>query len=252
MSGPIEFDPEWRITLFTVILVPLMASLGFWQLQRAEEKALLAADWEVRQRQAPVPLGQLVGKSPDDIAYQRVALSGTVSGEEYFLLDNKIRQGRFGYEVLAVLHGGEQQVLVNRGWIEADPARRSLPQVPALDGRLEWTGHVYVSPGEPYLLAEQQLSEGWPKLIQAVEMEKIQPILGGDVFPYPVRLEAEQPGALVTDWLIVNVSPGKHRGYAVQWFSMAVVLLIFYLLRCSNLWQVISGRTEKEENQAVD
>ena len=35
--------------------------------------------------------------------------------------------------------------------------------------------------------------------------------------------------------------PRKHQGYAVQWFAMAAVLLIFYLLRSSNLWQLLTG-----------
>ena len=39
----LSFDPEWRTTLFTLVLVPLMTWLGFWQLQRAEEKTVMAA-----------------------------------------------------------------------------------------------------------------------------------------------------------------------------------------------------------------
>ena len=37
-----RFEPEWRITLFTLVLVPAMVGLGFWLLQRAGEKAILA------------------------------------------------------------------------------------------------------------------------------------------------------------------------------------------------------------------
>jgi surfeit locus 1 family protein len=50
------FDFEWRITLFTLVMAPLMIGLGFWQLQRAEEKATLAASFEQRQQQRPAPL----------------------------------------------------------------------------------------------------------------------------------------------------------------------------------------------------
>jgi cytochrome oxidase assembly protein ShyY1 len=46
------------------------------------------------------------------------------------------------------------------------------------------------------------------------------------------------PGVDV-DWQLVNTSPDKHRAYAVQWFTMAVVLLVFFLLRSSNLWQLL-------------
>ncbi len=55
----LRFDLEWRITLFTLVMVPLMVSLGFWQLQRAQEKAHLAAAFEERQQQAPAPLSRL-------------------------------------------------------------------------------------------------------------------------------------------------------------------------------------------------
>ncbi len=44
---------------------------------------------------------------------------------------------------------------------------------------------------------------------------------------------------------MVNVSPAKHRGYAVQWFTMAVVLLIFFFLRSSNIWQLLGGRGDE-------
>ncbi len=106
-------------------------------------------------------------------------------------------------------------------------------------------GQVYVAPGEPYLLAEQQLEQGWPKVIQAVEMDKLEPAMSaqgaGSVFPYPVRIAAGGRGALSVNWQVVNMSPQEQHGYAVQWFAMAGVLLVFYLLRSSNLGQVISG-----------
>jgi cytochrome oxidase assembly protein ShyY1 len=246
MAGPLHFDPEWRLTLLTLVLVPLMVGLGFWQLQRAGEKAELAGNWEMRVQQAPVALSGLAVDDPAALSYRRVRIAGVFEPGRYFLVDNRTRRGRFGYEVLGVLRSDSTTVLVNRGWMEGDPARRSLPRVPAVDGAVEITGHVYVAPGRPYLLAEQQLTPGWPKVIQAVEMDKISTSLDDPVFPYPVRLDPDQPGALVTDWQIVNVSPEKHRGYAVQWFTMAAVLSIFYLLRSSNLLQVLFRRNGVE------
>ncbi len=95
------------------------------------------------------------------------------------------------------------------------------------------------------MLAEQQLGSDWPKRIQAVEMDKLGPALaalhGGKVFPFPVRTDAGEPGALQVDWQLVNMSPQIHHGYAVQWFAMAVVLFVFYLFRSSNLWQLLTG-----------
>ena len=72
-------------------------------------------------------------------------------------------------------------------------------------------------------------------------MDKIADSLAGRLFPYPVRIDGGQTGALVVDWVFINASPAKHRGYAVQWFAMAAVLALIYLLRSSNLWQLIRG-----------
>lgn len=242
-----DFAFEWRITLFTVLMVPLMISLGFWQLQRAAEKAHLVTVFEERQRQDPAPLPALWDKPAESLAYVPVRVSGRFLSEQYFLLDNQVQDGRVGYQVLGILQLADAagSVLVNRGWIAGDPGRRVLPEVPAVTGAVNITGHVYVAPGAPYLLAEQQLDEGWPKQIQAVQMDKLVPavegLLGGRVFPYPVRMDAGQWGALSVDWQIVNMSAQRHQGYAVQWFTMAAILLVFYLLRSSNLWQLITG-----------
>jgi surfeit locus 1 family protein len=241
-----QFHPEWRITVFTVVMVTLMVSLGLWQLQRAEEKGALSLAFQQRQLQRPALLSELWGEPPAALAYAPVRLNGTFLQDEYFLLDNRISGGHFGYEVLGILQlgDGSGSVLVNRGWIAGDSSRRELPDVPEVAGQVSLTGHVYVAPGAPYLLAEQQLQAGWPKRIQAVEMDKIQPpmmlVTPGRVFPYPVRIDADGPGALLVDWKVVNISPQKHQGYAVQWFTMAAVLFIFYVLRCSNLWHTLS------------
>lgn len=247
LKSGFSFDFEWRITLFTVVMVPLMISLGFWQLQRAEEKASLALSFEERQQQRPAPLVELWNTPADALAFIPVRMSGTFLPDAYFLLDNQVRNGQFGYEVLGILQLSDASgaVLVNRGWIAGDAARRSLPVVPLVTGPVDITAHVYVAPGAPYLLAEQRLDKAWPKRIQAVEMDKLVPavaeLVQGRVFPFPVRIDAGEQGALAVNWQIVNISPQKHQGYAVQWFAMATVLLAFYLLRSSNVWQFITG-----------
>jgi len=245
MSGrrrSLSFDFEWRITVFTMLMLPLLLGLGFWQLDRAQEKAALEASWEARQNQSALSLDALWERPPETLAYLPVVLSGEYLQEQYFLLDNRIFAGSFGYEVLGImrLDSTGELVLVNRGWVAGDPARLEMPAVPPVDGKVEVAGHIYVPPGAPYLLAEQQLDGDWPMLLQAVEMDKILPLLealgDGRVFPYSIRANTGEPGALSIDWQVVNVSPDKHRAYAAQWFTMALVLLGFFLARSSNIW----------------
>ncbi|PLW70857.1 SURF1 family protein [Pseudohalioglobus lutimaris] len=251
MATRLEFDFEWRITLFTLALLPLLISLGFWQLHRAEEKAALAMAFEQQQARPPAPLAEVWQADSVALAYLPVALSGRFRESEYFLLDNRMSQRRYGNEVLTVFElDGGGLALVNRGWVQADPSRQVAPSVPLVPGTVRITGHVYVTPGQPYLLADENLPVQWPKQIQAVEMDKIRSAVETDderLFPYPVRIDANQPGALAVDWQIINASPEKHHGYAVQWFAMAFALAVIYILRSSNLWQLIRGKGSRQE-----
>ncbi len=251
MTG-LRLDLEWRITALTAVLFPLLIGLGFWQLERAEEKAALAESFDARSRAEPAPLdAALWGSPPEELAYLPVVATGRFVAGQHLLLDNRILEGRFGYEVVSQLEleNGSGRVLVNRGWLPGDAARLQQPEIPEVDGRVELRGHLYVAPGKPYLLAEQQLDGPWPRRLQALEMDKLSPALGAELgvtlAPYPLRIDAGQPGALEVAWQVVNVSPAKHRGYAVQWFTMAVVLLIFFFLRSSNLWQLLRGRGDE-------
>lgn len=250
-----KFDSDWRTTLFVVAMVPLLAALGFWQLSRAAEKSAIAREFEAKREQAPALLPELTGASPAELAYRPVSLTGRFREREYFLLDNRMVQGRYGNEVLGVfeLEDSDQLVLVNRGWVVADAGRRSLPEISPVPGRVTVLGQVYVAPGKPYTLADKPLAEGWPKRVQAVQADKLAVALGlapERLFPYPVRLEADQAGAFYIDWPVVNVSPAKHIGYAVQWFTMAAVLALIYLIRSTNLAEIL--RRPRVEPKAND
>lgn len=252
MSKQLKFYFEWRITLFTALLVPLLVFLGFWQIDRGVEKVQLATSFKHQQLRSPAPLTIGLGQtSRESLAYLPVRLVGQFR-EQYFLLDNRMQDRKYGNEVLGILELATGGVaLVNRGWVQADSSRLTLPAVESVAGEVAITGHVYVPPGEPYLLADQGLAPGWPKRVQAVEMDKITAAIDTPhgVFPYTVRLDAGQRGALGVNWQIINVSPAKHHGYAVQWFAMAGALALLYLLRSTNLWQIIR---RKPKLQAKD
>jgi surfeit locus 1 family protein len=157
-----------------------------------------------------------------------------------------MNRGRYGNEVIGVFELADGMLaLVNRGWVPADPARISLPEVPPVPGEVTIRGQVYLAPGKPYLLEEQKFAKGWPRRVQALEMDKITAILdaGEDaLFPYPVRIDAGEASALVVDWKVTTTRPAKHIGYAVQWFAMSGVLALLYVLRSSNLHQWLRAR----------
>jgi cytochrome oxidase assembly protein ShyY1 len=235
----LQWRGDWRTTLFAVLCVPLFVALGNWQLGRADEKQAIAARFEARSQAGPVPIAELRGIG-DDLAYRRVRLTGSFDNGRPFLLDNRVHEGRYGFEVLSpfILAGSSQVVLVNRGWIAGDPARRSLPEVAAVEGERTIEGSVYVPPGQAFTLESVATGDdGWPRVIQVLEVPRMADSLETMLYPYSVRLSEGSAGALTIHWPVVNVSPDKHRGYAVQWFAMAVALSLLFLWRSSNIGQ---------------
>ena len=254
--GPLRLDLEWRLTLFTLILFPFLMSLGFWQLSRADEKAVLAERYAERIALPPVTLPALLQGTAIDLAVKtapetaaliliadrRVRLSGQFTTGQYLLLDNRIYKGRVGFEVIAILTTPEYRVPVNLGWIPGDPSRREIPSPALPEGDIEIVGRVYVPLGEAYVLEEDTDIAQLPAVIQTFTPADLRdlPVAGDAEFaPVEVRVAANDPMAFEAHWPIVNQSPEKHTGYAVQWFSMAAVLLLAFLLRSSNLGALI-------------
>ena len=92
------FRPGVMPSLVVLLLLPLLLSLGAWQLQRADEKSALLDRQEAR-RQAPAQaIGEL--EQSADLAFRRVLLRGYFDAEHSVLLDNRTRDGRVGVELL--------------------------------------------------------------------------------------------------------------------------------------------------------
>lgn len=223
---------DWKLSLLVLLLLPLCLRLGFWQLAREEEKLVLQESWRARQAELPVPLQQL--DLAGDLQYRQVELDGEYDNAHIFLLDNRIHEGRVGYEVVqpfALAAGGF--AFVNRGWVPQDGDRSRLPLPPVVTGRQRLRASVYVPVGEALVLGDIAPGAEWPKLIQTLEPAELAGLAGlapdAVLFPYSVRLAEATPGVLVRNWTVISTSPEKHRGYAVQWFAMATALVLLYL-----------------------
>jgi len=251
LSG-LRFDLEWRLTLATALLFPCLVALGLWQLERAQEKVELQEAFAARAALPPLPLVELGDDGEGgDIAYRRVIVSGYFHPEGLVFKDNQTREGRYGMDVLGLFFDRQAQrwLLLNRGWVPADPARRSLPEVSIPGGEQRLEARVYLPPGEPFLLGEQDIAGGWPLVLQdpgaPVVLETLRERVGAGLYPHVLRLEPDQPQGFRRDWPLANSSPERHRGYALQWFTMAAVLLLLFLVRSSNIVELLRGGRRK-------
>lgn len=223
------FRFNWKLTLFTGLLLPLLITLGVWQLDREQQKVDLQQRYELRLQQAPLGLDRVDWRD-NDLAWLRVEASGYFESRKQFLLDNKIYDSRVGYEVITPFYTDYGTLLVNRGWVEQGPSRQILPAIPTPEGRKEISGYIYAPDGELMLLAEDNLDHSnWPKVVQRIDIEKMSEAMGETLLPYSARLEQGVAGLLQYNWQAINTRPETHRGYAIQWFIMALVLVILYL-----------------------
>lgn len=227
-----KFKPNWKLTLFYLLLFPLLVGLGFWQLYRADYKQGLQDLYDLRAAAAPVSLSDL--KPQQDVAYLPVKLQGRFDNRHHFLLDNRVLNGQPGYEVIsgfmlepAVSMAGVgviDRVWVNRGWVAMQRDRQNLPVIEAIGGVEQIRGQL-VTPSEAFVLADVPLSGQWPEVIQSVDLAVMNERLGVQQgLPYVLRLAEGEPGSFQVNWQPVNTAPQKSLGYAAQWFLMALVL----------------------------
>jgi len=218
-------------SLAVVALLPLFVSLGVWQLHRADEKISLMAQREGRQSE-PVLHGDGLAWASEENRFRRVELSGEWDAAHQVLLDNQIYQQQAGYYVLTPLRieGSDAAVLVNRGWVPVGKDRTRLPELPLSQTKLHTTALIDHFPGVGFKLAGAEIpAPGWPALTQLLDAGRLSERLGYRLLPYQVLLPADAPDGFVRAWKQASLDPGKNRGYALQWFSFALVLVVLYI-----------------------
>lgn len=221
------FRPGVVPTLVVLALLPGLIALGCWQLGRADEKRALLAIHAERRVEAPLASGQLA-QVPDP-AYRRVHLYGRFDSEHSLLLDNRMRDGRAGVELLQPFHDQASGLwlLVNRGWLPW-PDRREPVQFDTPAQALALEATVYVAPGATFQLHPDPVGGQWPHLLTAIHPARLWQQLGREGFAHELRLEPG-PASYRLDWPVVAMGPEKHLGYAVQWFALATALVLLFL-----------------------
>lgn len=210
------------ITLVSIALLFLvLIKLGFWQLDRSEQKRVLVAKWNDISTPYDAKLQY------DELnSYKKVFITGYLDKKRYFLLDNRTRKGVAGYEVIGLLDGdNSQKVLINLGWTAAPRSRQQLPIIELPTEKIVVSGWLNKK-SKALVLKEDQWLEGWPKRIQKIDVEKAMLALNIDKIERRVFHTETTIRGLKSGYQPVNMTAEKHLGYAIQWFSMAVALLL--------------------------
>ena len=205
--------------------IALTLWLGDWQAGRAHEKRERQALFEARMNDTPV---HLTGAVPaEGLVYRRVRAAGTWIRERQFFVDNRIRGGRAGFEVITPLRieGGSAAVLVNRGWIARTPDYPRAPHVEVPAGRVEVAGLAIRPPARFLELSPQSRSgDVW----QNLSIERYAAASGLALLPVVVLQEPAAPGlAPVQEKPDAGIA--KHVEYAFTWFSLAATAFALWV-----------------------
>jgi cytochrome oxidase assembly protein ShyY1 len=121
--------------------------------------------------------------------------------------------------------------LVNRGWVAVGATREFLPALPLPEGPVTLSGRLDSPASVGIVIGEVPLESVEDKVVlQSLDIASLGAARDMDLLRYALVVDEGQPGGLQYDWSpIPAMGPEKHLGYAVQWFGLAVALLIIYI-----------------------
>ncbi len=217
------------VCLLTVVAFSILIKLGLWQLARAEEKNEIEQRVSQREEQDPVLLTSLSSDQRTIPTGLKVKLSATPVKDRYLLLDNQHYASQVGYLALQLVEAKTGQwVLIERGFVAAPNTRAQLPTVEWLTEPMDIIGRLYRKSLNP-LSQDLMMEQRQPSRIQNLNFAQLGAQWQITLEPYVVQpLAANWP--YPQPWQPVSMNAEKHLGYAVQWFSMAIALVVLSIL----------------------
>ena len=222
----------WLLALFAAAL---FTRLGFWQLARMHEKeAMLAAAHAVVAERVPHPLS-LAADATRASLYDWAAGTGHFTAGPPVLLDNQSRDERAGvraYRVFQPDGAGVAPLLVELGWLPV-PGDRTMPAIAPIADPRRIDGLLSPPPsgglGNPVAMPQPNgslltITLDLPTLRRALRVPTLAPRV--------LKLDPALPIGYARDLDILpnTLPPARHLGYAVQWFGLALTVLITALV----------------------
>lgn len=220
----IAFTPSIRMSILTLLSVCLFISLGIWQLKRADEKKGLLMQAS-RAEKSPSTLW--TPERPLPTQYQPLEVEGHFSKKIIFL-DNQHENHSFGYHVFSplILNNGHV-VIIDRGWVSK--AESQVIETP-LDP-IKLNGSAYYPSKKQWILGEAiEIKTENQAVIEIIDVQLISQFLHKSVYPFIIRLNTQSPYGYVRHWTTVNMPPRRHVAYAFQWFMIAGVIFIIFMV----------------------
>jgi len=213
--------PTWLPLLVGTFLVIQFAGLGAWQISRGLEKGAAQHAYRDETSFKAWQDGMAVR------SFQRLKATGSYDDEHQIVLDNIIINSRYGHYVLTPLEIAADQplLLVNRGWVERTGTDFDADQLilPAVELTVRGRAGSLPKPGYKMGDAFEPLQQ-WPKHAVYPSAGEVAVALGREIQPFILLMEHDEKHGFLRHWVPSEFGPGKHFGYALQWFAMGAVL----------------------------
>lgn len=225
-----------RAWLFLGLAVAVAATcirLGFWQLSRLQERR--ARNQEIRAGLQDERIDLVAAMRGGTVEpYRRVRARGRFDSAFQLVLTARSYQNQSGVHLVTPLRleGVNTAVLVDRGWLPLEERSPEQLEAYAVNGTVEIEGVTLPSQSQPQIPFFPPPPTGttndprtsWPALdVGAISGQIPYELLSVYVtVTEPVPAEASMP---IPDPPL-ELSDGPHLGYAIQWFSFALIALV--------------------------
>ena len=228
------------VAVAALIGIALTLSLGFWQWGRGQQRTAMHEAIEARGRLAPLGLPELPAQlgADDPLLHRRAVLQGEWLPAHTVFLDNRQMNGVPGFYVLTPLRlqGRNDVVLVQRGWVQRNFARRNaLPGVQTAAGVVEVRGRLAPPPAKLYDFVKE---ENGP-IRQNLDLTRFRAETGLPLLPYSLQQAGPPSEGLQRQWPQAGSGAEKNYGYAFQWWALAALIALLYVW-----FQLISPRRQ--------
>ena len=207
---------KFVFSVFVYFIILTLLSLGFWQIYRLNWKLELIEQIEHSLKNDPVELSNIEKKN-----YLRIKTSGDIDFDKQIYLYNLNDSGKPGFEVINPIKIGDENYLVNRGWIPFE--KKDLPEINLVDQN-QIVGTLMLQTKPSTFKPENDIEKNyWFTL----DREDILKFTGRNFSEYVIYLNGDYkiPKPRVITAKISN----NHKKYAITWFSMAISILLIYL-----------------------
>ena len=203
-------------SVFVYFIILILLSLGFWQIYRLNWKLELIEQIENSLKNEPVELTSIEKKN-----YLRIKTSGEIDFDKQIYLYNLNDAGKPGFEVINPIQIGDENYLVNRGWIPFE--KKDLPEINLVDQN-QIVGTLMLQTKPSTFKPENDIEKNYWFTLNREDVSKF---TGRNFSEYVIYLNGDYkiPKPRVITAKISN----NHKKYAITWFSMAISILLIYL-----------------------